>query len=41
MELFFFPVAGATLAPSLLTGTYAEQHMQVRPWFSRFSGPPK
>jgi hypothetical protein len=41
MKLLFFPGAGARLAPSLLTGTYAEQLMQVRPWFSRFSGPPK
>jgi hypothetical protein len=41
MQLFFFPVAGARLAPSLLTGAYAQQLLQVRPWFSCFPGPPK
>jgi hypothetical protein len=41
MELFFSPLAGARLAMSLLTGGYAQHRMQVRPWFSRFPGPPK
>ncbi len=41
MELFLFPVAGARLAPSLLTGIYAPHLMQILRWFSRFAGPPK
>ncbi len=41
MELFSFLAAGATLAPSLSSGTYAQHYLQVRLCLKLFSGPPK
>jgi hypothetical protein len=41
MELLSFLAAGATLAPSLSSGTCAQHSMRVRLCLKRFSGPPK
>jgi hypothetical protein len=41
MELLSFLAAGATPAPWLSSGTYAQHYAQVRRCLKRFAGPPK